>query len=100
MGRKRIDLHRTLKEICPNCYYKPPANIQIKYPCIIYALDDMPAKHADGLPYYVGHIYQLTAIDTDPESSIREAVVRLPRCAFQRAFVNDNLYHYIFRIDY
>ena len=100
MGRKRIDLHHTLKEICPNCWFQPNGNDKLKYPCILYELDNMPARHADNVPYYIGHTYQLTVIDRDPESSIREAVVRLPRCQFVRAFTSDNLYHYVFRIDY
>lgn len=100
MGRKRIDLHRTLKDICPNCKYQPGGNETLTYPCIIYSLENMPAKHADNIPYYIGHTYQLTVIDRDPESSIREAVARLPRCEFVRAFDNDNLHHYVFRIDY
>lgn len=100
MGRKRIDLHRTLMEICSFCRYQPGPNISLSYPCILYELTDMPVRHADNLPYYVGHTYQLTVIDRDPESAVREAVSRLPRCRFVRAFDNDNLHHYVFQIDY
>lgn len=100
MGRKRVDLHRTLKDICPHCWYQPKSNVEIVYPCIIYELTDMPVQHADNRPYYIGHTYQLTVIDRDPESQIREAVVKLPRCRFVRSFDSDNLHHYVFRIDY
>jgi hypothetical protein len=100
MGRRRIDLHDELLEICPNCYYQPPESTRLIYPCIVYELQDMPVKHADNLPYSVGHIYQLTVIDRDPESAVREAVAELPRCAFVRSFDADNLHHYVFRIDY
>lgn len=100
MGRKRIDLHRTLKAICTNCWYQPGSDTTLKYPCIVYELTDMPVKHADNVPYYTGHTYQATVIDRDPESTIREAVAKLPRCSFTRVYVSDNLYHYVFRIDY
>ena len=100
MGRKRSSLHRILKDICPRCEYQPTENIHLTYPCIIYELSDMPVQHADNYPYYIGHTYELTVIDRDPESRIREEVAKLPRCRFVRSFDNDNLHHYVFRIDY
>ena len=100
MGRKRIDLHRTLKAICPNCWYQPDASKTLSYPCIVYKLVDMPVHHADNIPYHVGHTYELTVIDRDPESKIRESVAKLPRCSFTQGFDSDNLHHYVFRIDY
>lgn len=98
--RKRIDLHRLLKTICPNCYYQEPENSKLVYPCIVYELEDMPASYADNLPYHIGHVYQLKVIDPDPESAVREAVAKLPRCRFIRPYEADNLHHYVFRMDY
>lgn len=100
MGRKRIDLQRTLKQLCQNVWNQPGPDITLKYPCIVYELTDMPNRNADNSPYYIGHTYQLTVIDRDPESPLREAVSKLPRCSFVRAFDSDNLHHYVFRIDY
>ena len=96
MGRP--DLHNTLLSLCSHVYYQPTASVKLIYPCIVYKLDDMPALFADNTPYHWDHAYQLTVIDRDPESALREAVVKLPMCRFLRFYVADNLNHYVFRI--
>lgn len=79
-------------------YYQPPASVRLQYPCVVYRLDDMPIIHANNRPYHWDHAYQLTVIDRDPESEIREKMAELPTCRFQRAYVADNLHHYVFRV--
>lgn len=101
MGR-RVDLHNLICETIGsrNAYYQPPATVKLKYPCVVYRLDDMPIIHADNKPYHWDHAYLLTVIDRDPESEIREKIAALPTCRFQRFFVSDNLNHYVFRVYY
>ena len=98
MGR-RIDMHNAicdkLREIAPwkwdtfnfetdnvndlvdafatrRVYYQPSASVHLEYPCVIYKLEDMPIVHANNRPYHWDHVYQITVIDRDPESEIRE----------------------------
>ena len=99
MGQ-RANLHQVLLGKCANVYFQPPESVKLIYPCIVYKLDDMPSIYADNLPYHWDHCYQLTVIDRDPESAVREAVAGLRYCKFQRFFVADNLNHYVFRIYY
>lgn len=79
-------------------YYQPSASVRLEYPCVIYKLEDMPIVHANNLPYHWDHVYQVTVIDRDPESAIREKIAELPTCRFVRPYIADNLYHFVFRV--
>jgi hypothetical protein len=78
-------------------YYQPSASVKLKYPCVLYKLEDMPIIHANNLPYHWDHVYQITVIDRDPESVFREKIAELPTCRFVRPYITDNLYHFVFR---
>ena len=79
-------------------YYQPAASVKLKYPCVIYKLEDMPIVHANNLPYHWDHVYQITVIDRDPESIIREKIAEMSTCRFVRNYIADNLYHFVFRV--
>ena len=84
----------------PHVYFQRPSGNKINYPCIVYNLSDIHVMHADNGYYADQHAYELTVIDRDPDSVLREKVARLPRCRFVRFFVNDNLNHFVFSIIY
>lgn len=98
----RLQLQDELEKILGsrNVYYQPPATIRMKYPCIVYGLDDYYTVYADNDPYASIRRYQLTYIDRDPDAPVIEELLKLRTCRFDRTFVNDGLYHYIFRIYY
>lgn len=102
---RRNELHQILKGLFganePHVYYQPPKDQQMTYPCIRYQLDDMPAIHANNYPYAIGHRYQVTVMDRDPESYLREAVAKLPTCRMRTApYAKDNLHHFVFSLYY
>lgn len=102
---RRNELHQILKKLyikgTPHVYHQPPKDQQIVYPCIIYKLDDMPALHANNHPYAIGHRYQVTVIDQNPESPLCERVAKLPTARMRTApYVKDNLHHFIFTLYY
>ena len=106
MGR-RLDLHDKLRKLYTKAtgrssdsrvFYQSPQNTRLYYPCIIYKLIDMPANSANNFPYKIEHCYELTVIDSDPNSPLREEIVRMFTCRFIRDFESDNLYHYVFHI--
>ena len=106
MGR-RLDLHHKLQSIYEKAtgklsdkkvYYQPPASVKLSYPCIIYKLTDMPVATANNFPYKIEHNYELTVIDFDPNSPIREAIAKMFVCRLVRIFESDNLHHYVFHI--
>jgi len=81
-----------------NVYFQPPPTLQMKYPCIVYNLDDMDSKFADNLPYAIQKRYSLTVIDQNPDSLIPDKVIKLAKCIFDRHFIADNLNHDVFII--
>lgn len=102
MARTRDELHELLCEVLGsrNVYYQPPASLRMRYPAIVYHRDDLRAIHADNLPYRIGHVYDLTVIDEDPDSEIVTRVSQLPRCRFDRHYTADELNHDVFTIYY
>jgi len=81
-----------------NVYFQPPANVQMKYPCIVYHRDSAEVRHADNDPYTYIKRYRLTVIDRDPDSPLPDRVAMLPLCVYDRFFTADNLNHDVFTL--
>lgn len=96
----RLQLHSDLLGICDNAYFQPPQNIQMKYPCIVYARDGDSVQRADNGLYRHTKRYQVTVIDRDPDSELPDLVEELPLCSFDRFFAADNLNHWVLNLFY
>lgn len=83
-----------------NVYFQPPDSVELKYPCIIYKLGDIDTTFANNKPYSYGTRYTVTLIDKNPDNSIVDKIKALPLCAFDRAYVSNNLNHYSFNLYY
>ena len=97
----RPKLQQTLKALFdrnPHVYHNGPGKGSMVYPCIVYKLTSYPDKYADNEAYLMHRQYQLTVIDTDPDSELRERVAQMKWCRFARAFVSDNLHHFVFNL--
>lgn len=96
----RLDLQAVLSALLGsgNVYFQKPPTTGMQYPCIIYNLDDIDAKHANNLPYNRQKRYQVTVIDEDPDSLIPDTIGALPLCSFDRYFTADNLNHYVYQL--
>jgi hypothetical protein len=81
-----------------NVYFQPPSNLAIKYPCIVYALDNAKTEFAGNLPYSRAKRYQVTVIDRSPDTLIPDKVALLPMSSMNRVFTADNLHHYVFNM--
>lgn len=81
-----------------NVYFQPPDNVQMVYPCIVYNRDNADKKFAGNITYLFKKRYQVTVIDSDPDSNIPDKVAALPLCTFSRFFVADNLNHDVFNL--
>ncbi len=82
----------------PNVYFQPPSNIVMKYPALVYELDDIHAEHADNHPYRLLNRYQVTIIDRTADTPIQKALARLPSCRFNRRFSANGLNHTVFTL--
>ena len=98
----RADLQSLFEDILgtQNVYYQPPESIKLKYPCIIYALSDIYTRNADDIHYSMHKSYTVMIISRDPDNTIAEDILQLPRSRFDRRYVVDNLYHDILTIYY
>lgn len=96
----RTELHEILKKILGSeyVYFQPPESEKMKYPCIVYSLDDIDTKNADNISYVNTKRYAVTIIDKDPDSMIAEALLKLSMCSFDRSYTKDNLNHWVFRL--
>jgi hypothetical protein len=97
MGQ-RLDLQTLLETLAPNVYFQPPDNVQIQYPCIVYQRYRALADFADNNVYNRVVSYQVTVIDSDPDSLIPAKVGALPLCTTNRNFVAGNLNHDVYTL--
>lgn len=81
-----------------NVYFQPPPTIQMKYPCIIYNRSNIDTTFADNKPYKHKTRYQVTVVDLNPDSGIREQVAALPLCLYDRFYAADGLNHDVYNL--
>lgn len=98
---RRLLLQETLEALDPEVqkvYFQEPTNVAMKYPCIVYDLDEVETSYADNKPYRRVKRWKITVIDEDPDSDIWEKVAALPMCAFDRKYKADNLHHFVLNL--
>jgi hypothetical protein len=79
-------------------YFQPPANVDMKYPCIVYFEDYAKTEHADNGVYRFTPRYMVTVIHKDPDNKIKDKVARLPMCLLSRRYTADGLNHHVFNL--
>lgn len=99
MGR-RSDLQTLFEGILGsrNVYFQPPPGLKMVYPAIVYELSDIDVLYADNESYKIDKAYQVVVMDKDPDSTIPDEIIRLPKCAFERAYQANNLNHWVFKL--
>jgi hypothetical protein len=97
MGQ-RLQLQSLLELITPHVYFQPPPNINLVFPCIVYARYGSRTQFAQNGLYLHMKQYQVTVIDQDPDSGLPDKVEELPLCAFDRFFATENLNHHVFNL--
>ena len=108
MNNRRFELHNILCSIlgCPiegdecRCYFQPPENVKMKYPAIVYRLDDIESSFANDGVYLSNRRYSITLMDQNPDSELVAKIAELPMCKFNRHFEKDNLNHDVFLLFY
>lgn len=97
---KRLQLHEILCEILGNrnVYFQPPESIKMKYPAIVYTLNDIEKHTANDEVYLFCREYMITLIDKDPDSLIIEKLAALPNSRYNRHYEADNLNHDVFTL--
>ena len=96
----RLDLHEKFLSVLGsnNVYFQPPESIKIKYPAIIYSLDNIKTGYADNEKRYMFDRYRVTLVDPNPDNEFIDKIMRLPYSEFNNHFVTSGLHHYNFTI--
>lgn len=96
----RVELQTLLEEVLGsrNVYFQPPSNVHMKYPAIVYSRSRIANDHANDNVYKQSFSYDLTVIDSNPDSEIVIKISQLPMCRHDRHFKSDNLNHDVFTI--
>ena len=96
----RLELHKKLSEILRsnNVYFQTPSSIQMKYPAIVYSLNVINVASADNNAYKLDHSYMITLISQLPDNEVIDRLLMIPTCRFDRSYLSNNLYHYVFTL--
>lgn len=100
---RREDLHAELEAILgsKNVYFQPPDNYHMKYPCIVYRLENERTAYANDKHYVKHKRYEVTYITNDPTSEVCFRIHDdLEYCYWDRRFVTDNMYHNVYTVFY
>lgn len=98
----RLELQAALEKLIgsENVYFQPPSSVNMKYPAIVYGLEDIGNTFADDGVYLSQRKYSVTVIDEDPDSEIVGKIASMPTCRYSRHFESDNLNHDVFILYY
>ena len=79
-------------------YFQPPSSVSMKYPAIVYSLNDVVNNHANNSVYSQSIAYTVTVIDKNPDSEYVKKVSKLPLCSFDRHYTANNLNHDVYTL--
>lgn len=102
MPKPRAKVHEMLQELSgygKRVYFNPPESVKMQYPCIVYNIADLGARHADNIPYYAYDTYTVTHIySTERDRSLSLQLRETGGFSFDRGFNADNLHHDVFTL--
>ena len=99
MAKDRLQLH---EELCNflgsrNVYFQPPESVKIKYPAIIYHVENIDQTFANNMTYNKDRAYLLTLVHTDPDNELVDKILfSFPKIRFDRAYDYENMHHYVY----
>ena len=99
---RRIQLQKNLESLLGsrNVYFQPPGGTQLKFPCIVYRLEQATDQHAEDKIYRRLYRYSLTYITKDPDDPMTDRIDDIRYCSFNNFFTSDNLNHYVYTLYY
>jgi hypothetical protein len=93
----RLYLHAQLETAFPNLelYFRPPGNMFLSRPCIIYEPKEFEPSFANSGAYIVGTKFQLTLLSDLPGYTSVQSVYDMPGVVVQstRSYVTDDIVH-------
>ena len=102
-NKSRIDLQNELELLLGsgNVYFQPPESGKMKYPCIVYSLNDIDLTKASNKNYKVDKSYSVTLIHKNPDNELKDQILNaFDYIIFDRHYEVDNLHHYNYTLYY
>lgn len=98
----RLELHSVLEDMLgsSNVYYQPPASIKMKYPAIVYHIQQRESFRANDNRYIGLKNYKITVISVSPDNEAIELILGLPYATFDTHYVADGLNHDVLSLYY
>lgn len=92
---QRLKLHQELLDLSGlPCYFQPPENLKMEYPCIVYEKDGIHQSHADNRWYLGKDRYTLKLIHRDPDTDLPDKLLKhFQYISYGQRYKADNLYH-------
>lgn len=100
MSRREL-LHKKLCKILgsKNCYFRPPTELNMEYPCIRYDEVNSDLTFADNKIYRLHKEYELTVIDPNPNSQIPDKLIEtMSYIRPGREYYASGLKHFLFTL--
>lgn len=102
---RREKLHDELVKLLGSqeVFYQKPPNYKLKYPAIIYSLDNANTKFANNIPYLFKRRYQITYLTFNPDDEVIETIGMSPelqRIELVNHYVSENIHHFIYKLYY
>lgn len=98
----RLYLQTLLEENFPGLgvYYRPPGNIILQRPCIIYESQQAEPTYANNLPYVIGTRFQVTVLSDLPGYSSGWTMFRIPGIVVvsNQSYVNKDVVHDVYTV--
>lgn len=79
-----------------NVYFQPPETLKIRYPAIIYSINNTSIKKADNRNYNYRIIFKVVLVSRDPESDMIDTMIDNFICNYESSYVADGLNHTVF----
>lgn len=99
--KTRLEIQYIFEEILgsENVYFQSPGSNKMKYPCILYGIGAGIRTPADNTKYLYNQGYEVTYITKDPEDrTVQDKLLDLKYASFERMYVTEGLYHWVYFI--
>jgi hypothetical protein len=100
----RLYLHSLLEQYFPSLtlYYRPPGNLKLTRPCIVYEPKAEEPSYSNNETYVVGTRFQVTVLSDLPGYDNTRNIFALPNhgCVISgnRTYVSSNIVHDVFYV--
>lgn len=99
---RRLYLHNQLTSTFPdlNVYYRPPGNIILERPCIVYEPKAYDPSYSNNTPFVVGTRFQVMFLSDLPGYSSEDSILTMPEVTVygNNTYVNEDIVHDVFTV--